>query len=97
MTGIRETLNDPNVPVWDMLADGGIDLDRVSVAPDGVWNLISQDTRIAFGPATTETGSATEGWNWTRYDRNGDSDEITAQDWAPTDEALLDVLRAETA
>ncbi len=31
MSGIRETLNDPNVPIWDMLADGGIDLEHVSM------------------------------------------------------------------
>ncbi len=69
----------------------------MSVEPDGVWNLISQDTRIAFGPAAAETGDTAEGWDWTRYDGSGDSEEITAQDWAPTDEALLDVLRSAAA
>ena len=91
MADIRDTLNDPNTPVWDMLADGGIDLDSVGVSPDGVWVLICGEGHVAFGPATTETGEAAEGWSWTRYERDED---ITAQDWAATDKALLAVLRA---
>jgi hypothetical protein len=87
-------LNDPNTPTWDMLADSGIDLDLVDVKPDGTWNLIKGDVRVAFGEAESETGEAAEGWNWTRY--NGDGD-IEAQDWAGTDEDLLSVLRAAIA
>jgi hypothetical protein len=89
---IRHVMADPNTPVWDMLADGGIDLDSVGVNPDGVWILISGDSHLAFGPATTETGEAAEGWDWTRYDGEG---KIMAQDWAPADEALLTILRSE--
>lgn len=94
VAGIRDTANDPNTPVWDMLADGGIDLDLVGVTSLGTWVLLcDNEGHIAFGPATTETGKAAEGWDWTRY---GDSDgeKIEAQDWAPDDAALLDVLRA---
>ncbi len=95
MPDIRDTLNDPNTPVWDMLADGGINLDLVNVDAAGVWTLASGDMMIAFGPAETETGEAAEGWNWARYERDGDrnGDPVT-QDWAPTDEALLDILRS---
>ena len=94
-SSIRDTLNDPNTPVWDMLADGDIDLDNVGVNPDGTWVLIRDEGYIAFGPATTETGDAAEGWDWTRYGDN-DGENIEAQDWAPTDEALLEVLRSAT-
>ena len=47
MADIRDTLNDPNTPVWDMLADGGIDLDSVGVSPDGVWVLICGEGHVA--------------------------------------------------
>lgn len=94
MNDIRDIMPDLNRPVWNMLAAGGIGLDRVSVAPAGVWTLASDDdTYVAFGPATTETGETAEGWDWTRYARNDDGEVIEAQDWAPDDAALLDVLR----
>lgn len=94
MSSIRDTLNDPNTPVWDMLADGGIDLGLVTVRPDGEWNLIDDDTRIAFGEATTETGDAAQGWDWTKYELIDGEWEFGTQDYAETDEALLDVLRS---
>jgi hypothetical protein len=95
---VRDMLNDPNTPVWDMLADGGIDLDLVSVDVVGTWNLISGDTRLAFGPAETETGDAADGWDWTRYERDENGEEsVTVQDWAKTDGELLDALKSAIA
>ncbi len=91
---IRGTLNDPNTPVWDMLADAGIDLDLVTVTPAGEWDVISDDTRVAFGEATTETGDAAEGWDWTKYELIDGAWEFVTQDYAETDEALLGAVKA---
>lgn len=94
---IRDTLNDPNTPVWDMLADGGIDLDLISVTPTAEWNLIDDDVRVAFGEATTETGNAANGWDWTKYELIDGAWEFASQDYAETDEELLRALKSATA
>ena len=91
---IRDTLNDPKTPVWDMLADAGIDLDLVTVTPTGEWNVISDDTRFVFGEATTGTGDAAEGWDWTKYELIDGEWEFASQDYAETDEALLHAIEA---
>lgn len=50
--------------------------------PDGVTTITLADgRRLSYGPATTETGDAAEGFNWTRYTAD---DEIETQDWAET-------------
>ncbi len=92
----RATLNDPNTPVWEMLAVGGIDLDLVNASPDGTWDLISGGIRIAFGEATTETGDAAEGWDWAEYTRIDGEWELGGQDYAATDEAMMSVLAAKS-
>lgn len=83
-----------NTPVWDMLGDGGIDLNLVSVDAAGTWNLVIGCVRVAFGPAETETGDTVEGWDWTWYalDENG-VEGIADQGYAETDESLLGELR----
>lgn len=83
-----------NTPVWDMLAEAGIDLDLVSVDAGGTWNLLTGSARVAFGPAETETGDAAEGWDWTWYgrDENG-AESVADQGYAETDESLLGELR----
>ena len=91
---IRDTLYDPKTPVWDMLADADIDLDLVTVTPAGEWNVISDDTRVVFGDATTETGDAAEGWDWTKYELIDGEWEFATQDYAETDEELLDAIKA---
>ena len=94
---IRDTLNDPKTPVWDMLADAGIDLDLVTVTPTGEWNVISDDTRVAFGEATTETGDAAQGWDWTKYELIDGEWEFAGQDYAETDEELLAAIKSAVA
>jgi hypothetical protein len=94
---IRDIMNDPNTPVWDMLADAGIDLDDVTVTPAGEWNVISDDRRIAFGDATTETGDTAEGWDWTTYELIDGAWEFAGQDYAETDEQLLHAIKAAVA
>jgi hypothetical protein len=91
---IRDTLNDPKTPVWDMLADADIDLDLVTVTPMGEWNVISDDTRVVFGDATTETGDAAKGWDWTTYELVDGEWEFASQDYAETDEELLRAIKA---
>lgn len=87
-----------NAHIWRMLAAAGFDMDLVSVDPTGEdWDLTTGDTRIAFGPATTETGEQADGWDWTRYVRDDSEWTDAGTDWAATDEALIEVLRRETA
>ena len=91
---IRDTLNDPKTPVWDMLADAGIDLELVTVTPADEWNVITDDTRVVFGEATTETGDAAQGWDWTKYELIDGVWEFATQDYAETDEELLRAINA---
>ena len=88
-------------PVLDMLAKAGIDINQVTARPDGIWDLAIGDTLICFGPATTETGEATdpetgvavEGWDWTKYTRLAACGSFTGQDWSETDEEMLGILK----
>lgn len=81
-----------NDPFWTKMAKAGIDLDLVSTDPAGDWELISGDTRIAFGDATNETGDAAEGWDWTEYERIDGEWEFSRNDYAGTDEAMVGIL-----
>ena len=90
-------MNDPNAPVWDILARGGIDLSLINVTPAAEWDLIIDDVRVAFGEATTETSDAAEGWDWSRYELIDGAWEFVTQDYAETDEELLSVLKAVIA
>ena len=94
---IRDTLNDPEAPVWNMLADAGIDSDLVTVTPAGEWNVISDDTRLAFGEAATETGDAADGWDWAKYELTDGEWEFVTQDYAQTDEELLRAIKTAIA
>jgi hypothetical protein len=91
---IRDTLNDPKTPVWDMLADAGIDLDLVTVTAAGEWNVIGGDTRVVFDDARTETGGAAEGWDWTKYELIDGEWEFSTQAYAETDAELMRAIKA---
>lgn len=53
-----------------------------TTTPDGVTTVTLEDgRRLSYGPATTETGDAAEGFDWTRYSAD---DEIEMQDWTET-------------
>jgi len=63
-----------------------------TTTPDGITTVTLEDgRRLSYGPATTETGDAAEGFDWTRYSAD---DEIEIQDWAPTGEHM-DALVAQ--
>lgn len=78
-------------PVWTMLADAGIDLDRIDIAPDGSFVAISIDgtTSLVFGEDRGEDDS--DGWSWTTYDHaEADGrrfDYVTGSDGGPDDDA----------
>lgn len=94
----EDVLNAANTPVWDMLADGGIALDRVNVQGDGTWGLAAGDTMICFGEARAKLGSqdtkTPPGWDWTKYSRIDGEWEYVTQDYAETDQELVDILKA---
>jgi hypothetical protein len=63
---------------WDMMSDAGIDIGLVNQRPtpdgDDEYLLVSGDTKIAFGPATTEQGNPAIGWDIAMYERAVDDD-----------------------
>ena len=77
---------------WDMMSNAGIDIDLVNLrpTPDGgeEYILITDHTKVAFGPATTEQGNPATGWDIATYqheaDGYGDYWSQTGQDYAPT-------------
>jgi hypothetical protein len=78
------------VTITAKITEAGIDTDLITETPDGIMTLaLDGGGRISFGPATTETGEAAEGWDWAAYDA---ADKIEAQDWAETDGAMAAAL-----
>lgn len=70
---------------------------RTDLAPQGAQEEPRDGPGGQPGTAKEPSIEPTATPHTPRYDGSGDSEEITAQDWAPTDEALLDVLRSAAA
>jgi hypothetical protein len=102
MTGIASYISDIT---RDAMSDAGIDINLVNMqpTPDGgdEYVLISGDTKIAFGPATTEQGNPAIGWDIATYEREtddaGDYWNQTAQDHARTAAEALQLIAAAVA
>lgn len=90
---------------WDMMSNAGIDVELVNLqpTPDGgdEYILISGDTKVAFGPATTEQGNPATGWDIATYEPESDGEGIywhqTNQDHAPTAAQALELVAATVA
>ena len=99
MNGMASYISDIT---WDAMNAAGIDTGLVTMqpTPDGgdEYILVSGDTKIAFGPATTEQGSPAIGWDIATYERATGSDgahwEQTGQNYAGTPAEALRLVAA---
>jgi hypothetical protein len=90
---------------WGMISNAGIDIELVDLqpTPDGgdEYIFISDDTKVAFGPATTEQGNPAIGWDIATYESESYGEGIywhqTNQDHAPTAAQALELVAAAVA
>jgi hypothetical protein len=88
---------------WDMISAAGIDLDLVVLrpTPDGgdEYIFISDITKVAFGPATTEQGNPAIGWDIATYawDHRYEYWCLISQDHVPTAAEALKAVAAAVA